>query len=247
MSRCLFVCLLPLVGVTLSVAQSDSQALTLASQSIAMLSGRLTISDVTLSGTVTRTAGSDTETGAVTLYGKGQNESRTNLALTGGERTEIRNYTTAPLGSWIAPNGKLTPFTEFNCLTDAVWFFPALSSLAFGNDPNQKLSYMGFETLNGSPVQHLRSVWFNQQLSRTDFYLDSTTLLPVAAATKVHPDNDSSISIPVLIRFSNYQNVNGALVPFHVQQSLNGSLLLDIAIDTATLNSGLTGDLFTIK
>jgi hypothetical protein len=247
MVRCAVVCLLLLLCITASVAQSDPQALTLASQSITALTGGLAVTDITISGAVTRTAGSDVQTGTGTLYGKGQNESRSNLALTAGQRTEIRNYTSSPMGEWIAPNGALSLFAQFNCLTDAVWFFPALSSLAFANDPNQKLSYIGPDTFNGVSVQHLRSVWFAQQLSQMDFYIDSATLVPIAVASNVHADNDSSISIPVLIQFSNYQNVNGALVPFRIQQSLNGSLLLDIAVDTATFNSGLTDDLFSIQ
>lgn len=225
----------------------DPQALALAAQSVAALAGGSTVIDVTLSGSVTRTAGSDVQTGTATLYGKGQNESRLDLNLSNDQRTEIRNYVGTPQGEWIGPDGTPIPFAQFNCLTDAVWFFPALSSLALASDSNQTLSYVGLETLNGASVQHLRSVWYGQQISQTDFYLDSTTLLPVSIGLNVHADSDSSLNIPIQVQFSNYQNVNGVLVPYHIQQSLNGSLLLDFAVDGAILNSGLADSLFAIQ
>ncbi len=160
---------------------SDSQALAFASQSVSALTSGASVGDVTISGTVTRTAGSDVQTGSATLYGKGQYESRLNLDLSDGQRTEVKNYGgTSPQAEWITADGTTNPFSQFNCLTDAVWFFPALSSLTSAADPNQTVSYVGLETLNGTSVQHLRSVWYGQQLSQTDFYLDATSLLPVS-------------------------------------------------------------------
>lgn len=247
MARVVVVCLLSALLSPFAFAQSDPQALAFAAQSIAALTGGTTVSDVTLSGSVTRTAGSDTQTGTATLYGKGQNEGRLNLSLDNGQRSEIRNYLGTPQGEWIGPDGIASQFAQFNCMTDAVWFFPALSSLAFANDSNQTLSYVGFETLNGTPVQHLRSIWYGQQFSQMDLYLDSTSLLPIAVGLNAHADTDSSLSIPIQVQFSNYQNAGGVLVPFHVQQFLNGSLLLDVVLDGVALNSGLTDDLFTIQ
>jgi len=239
---------LPRFVLALNQPASDPEALALASQSVTALTGGTTISDVTLSGNVTRTAGSDVQTGPATLYGKGQNESRLNLNLSGGQRTEIRNYAnSSPQGEWMASDGSPNAFAQFNCLTDAVWFFPALSSLASASDPNQTLSYVGLEMLNGASVQHLRSIWFRQPISQTDFYLDATTLLPVSISLNVHADDDSSINIPVQVQFSNYQDVNGVFVPYHIQQVLNGSLLLDFTVSATAFNSGLSDSLFTIQ
>jgi hypothetical protein len=43
----------------------------------------------------------------------------------------------------------------------------------------------------------------------------------------------------VEIDFSNYQAVNGVQVPFRVQKFLNGSLFLDVTVQSAVLNSGI--------
>jgi len=50
---------------------SDPQAVTIATQAMAAMTGGTAISDATLSGNVTRIAGSDTANGTATFYAKG--------------------------------------------------------------------------------------------------------------------------------------------------------------------------------
>jgi hypothetical protein len=154
MARTVVVCLLCLLS-SLALAQgvpaSDPKAVALAAQSMAALTSGTTIGDVTLTGTVTW-GGSDT--GTATLSALGTGESRMDLALTSGTRTEIRDAQTgAHLGQWFAPNNASGYFAAHNCFIDAVWFFPALGSLAAG--PNVVLSYTGQESRNGGTVQHI--------------------------------------------------------------------------------------------
>jgi len=109
---------------------SDPQAVSLAAQSIAALTGGTTIGDVTLTGNVTWN-GTNPDTGTATLRALGSGESRMDLALTAGMRTEIRDAQTGvPLGQWTDPTNATGKFAFQNCWTDAVWFFPALGSLA---------------------------------------------------------------------------------------------------------------------
>jgi hypothetical protein len=171
-----------------------------------------------------------------TLSAKGRYESRVDLNLDNGQRTEIRNSTSGPLAEWIGSDGNSHLFAQQNCLTDAVWFYPTFSSLASANDPNQTLSYIGLETLNGSSVQHLHSVWSGQQLRSMDFYLDATTLLPVATDFNAHPDTDPNTNIAVQILFSSFGNQNGVQIPYHIQEIFNGNLLLDFTADSHTLS-----------
>jgi hypothetical protein len=188
MARFVVVCLLGLLSSVYSLAQqppsSDPQALSLAAQSIAAITGGTTINDITLSGSVTWNGG---DTGTVMLTALGTGESRMDASLTGGTRTEIRDAQTGVLqGQWFAPDNTSGYFASQNCWTDAVWFYPVLGSLAGG--PNVVLSYIGQEDRNGGSVQHLRSYLAQsaqstgigpQQFSAMDFYLDATTLLPV--------------------------------------------------------------------
>jgi hypothetical protein len=245
-----------------TTATQNPQAVALATNSIAVLSGSAQITDVTLTGTATRIAGSDVGTGTVTLKALGTLDSRMDLSLSSGTRSEIRNASNgAPQGSWLAPNGSVSNMAMHNCFTDAAWFFPAFTVLSQASSPYVTAIYVGAETKNNVAVQHLRfaSVSAAQPagssglpgaaaslatLSSTDVYLDSTSLLPVALAFNTHPDNDTLTNIPVEIDFSNYQVVNGVQIPFHIQKFLNGSLFLDLTIQAATLNSGLTDSVF---
>jgi hypothetical protein len=233
---------------------SSPQAVTLVSQAVAALTGSITVNDVTLTGTGTRTAGSDVESGSVSLKALAGGQSRLDLIVAGGTRSEIRNLDSngASQGFWIGLDGTINSMANHNCATDAAWFFPALSVLSRLSNPNLLVTYIGNETRGGVSVQHLHFLIQNpvaagvfQQLSAEDVYLNASSNLPVAITFNAHPDNDASANIPAEIDFSNYQNVNGVQVPFRIQRLLNGSVLFDLTIQSATLNSGLTAAAFS--
>ena len=260
MSRsCIVVSILTINSlVSLSIAQnppaSDPQALAFAAQSIASMTAGTSISDLTLTGDVSWSGSSNPDTGTGTLKALGTGESRIDLALTGGTRTEIRDsQTAAPIGQWINPDGSSGLFAFQNCQTDAVWFFPALGSLV---GLNVVLSYIGQETRSGVAVQHLQSYIYQpnpppgipaQQLSAMDFYLDATTLLPVAVTFNAHPDDGSVTNLQIEVDFSNYQNQSGVLVPMHIQRYSQGNLLVDIIVTNAAFNTGLPLSAFTVS
>jgi hypothetical protein len=233
---------------------SDPQAVTLASQALAALTGTTQVNDVTLTGSGTRAAGSDVESGSVTLKALGTLEARLDLSTANGTRSEIRNLdsNSMPQGFWVGLDGNVHSMAGQNCVTDAAWFFPALSILSQLSNPNVVATYIGQETKNGASVQHLHFVvqsgdpsGFFQQLSAEDVYLDASSNLPVAIIFNTHPDNDATTNIVVEIDFSSYQAVSGVQMPFRIQMQYNGSLLLDLTIQSATLNSGLTDAAFS--
>jgi len=235
-----------------TTATENPQAVALATNSIAALSGSAKIADVTLTGTATRIAGSDTGSGTVTLKALGTSNSRMDLNLSDGTFSEIRTSPSgAPQGQWLAPSGSYNNMATHNCFTDAAWFFPALTVLSQTSNPNLSITYVGQQTKNSVSVQHLQFAFSSGtqipgvgdpvlNLSSTDVYLNSSSLLPFAFVFSTHPDNNVLVNIPVEVDFSNYQTVNGVQVPFHIQQFLNGSLFLDITIQNASVNSGLT-------
>jgi len=234
---------------------SSPQALTLAAGSIAAMTGGNAISDVTLTGSVAWNRAADS--GSAMLRALGTGESRVDLALSEGTRTEIRDTQTGtPLGKWINPSNAVGNFTYQNCQTDAVWFFPALGSLAAG--PNVVLSYIGQVTRNGKAVQHIQSFIYQansttglspspQQLSTTDWYLDAATLLPVAVTFSAHPDNGAPQNLAVEVDFSNYQVFSGVAVPTHIQRYQSGNLMVDITVSAASFNTGIPLSVFTVN
>ncbi len=241
------------VALAQNAPASNPQALSYASQSIAAMVGSVSVSDVTLTGTATWNG---SQTGTATLRALGTGESRIELALTAGTRTEIRDAQTgAQLGQWFSPNNTSGNYAFQNCWTDAVWFFPVLGSLAAG--PNVVLSYIGPTTWNGESVQHIQSYVYQanspgltpspQQLSTMDFYLDATTLLPAAVTFNAHPDNNANTSLLVEVDFSNYQAISGVVVPLHIQRYQQGNLMVDVVVTEASFNTGLPLSLFTVN
>lgn len=259
--RAISTLLLLLASATFLVSQntppqSDPQAVALAQQAIAVLTNGVAISDVTLTGNVTWTAGSDAQMGTGALLAKGVSKSRIDLSFTGSNRRDIRNSSGSPQGVWIGPDGVSNAYAPQNCWTDTAWYFPALSSLTLA-DPSIVLSYVGSETRAGTSVHHLRSYRYVaakstattiliQQQSTVDYYFDTNSLLPISITFNAYSDDDIRVSFPVEIDFSNYQTINGAQIPMHIQKSLNGGLVLDIIVTGVTLNSGLSDQLFAI-
>ena len=242
---------------TPALSTSSPQAVALASQAIAALTGTTQVNDVTLTGTGTRTVGSDVETGAVSLKALATGEGRLDLSLSASARSEIHALANGtPQCSSIGLDGVVHSMADHNCLTDPIWFFPALSMLSQASSPGVVATYVGQESTQGVSVQHIQFTLQNPnlstsentllgQLSSTDIYLDASSNLPVAICFNMHPDDDALTNIPVKVVFSNYQVVNGVQVPFRIQRFLNGTLFLDLMIQATTLNSGLTNAAFS--
>ncbi len=244
-----------------SPTTSDPQAVALLHRAFTALTGGVPVSDVTLTGSAQRIAGSDDETGTVTLTAMSTGNSKLTLSLPSGVSSEVRNAAASdqapqPVGAWSGSDGVLHAMAGHNLMTDATWFFPALTA---GSISSQAflLSYIGQETHDGVSALHVTIYQafpglaqvpsLLQHLSQMDVYLDPASYVPVALDFNVHPDNNAALDIPVEIRFSGYQAVNGVQVPFHVQKYLNNGLVLDLQFNNAVLNSGLTAASFQIQ
>jgi len=237
------------------VAQRDPQALSLLSQSLAAMTKGQPISDIKLQAQVTRTAGSETDTGSATLEAAAYDKSNTNLAFTSGTRGEIRNGTS---GVWSAADGQNHAIPMHNTWTAAAWFAPALVIQSWVQDPSFSLAYVGAEDRNGAQAQHIRASHILAvsgspnipaqiaQLSAMDIYLDAQSLLPVALAFNTHPDNDLGLDLPVQVTFATYQVSSGMMAPSRIQSFLQNALLLDLTVTSTSANNGLAASDFLI-
>ncbi len=240
-------------------ATSGPQALLLLQRSATALSGGQTLTDVTLSGTARRVAGSDDDTGTALFKAIALGAGRTDLSLSSGQRSEVQNLTsTAPIGAWSGPDRVSHAMSYHNLLTEPAWFFPAFAIARRLSSSGYVATYVGHETHEGQAVEHVSvsqtsssrsasGALLLQHLSQIDFFLDSATLLPSAIAFNIHPDNNAALDIPNEVRFSDYRPVTSAQVPFHVQKYLNNGLVLDFQAETVTLNSGLNASTFSVQ
>lgn len=233
------------------------QPLALLQQSLSGLTGSQTITDATLTGTAHRIAGADDETGTATLKVIA-GASRVDLALSSGQWSEVLNTSAAtPVGKWSGPDGTAHPIALHNLLIGPSWFFPTFAISGSISSSGAAATFVGNETHNGQSVQHFSIAQASSpafsldassiaHLTQLDIFLDTTTLLPAALTFNTHPDNNFLLDIPVEIRFSDYRNVNGSQIPFHVQKYLNNSLVLDLQFQSATMNSGISTSDFQI-
>jgi hypothetical protein len=237
---------------------SAPQATALLQQALAALSGGQSISDVTLSGTAQYIAGSDEESGTAVLKAIAAGASSVSLSLSSGARSETQNSSIVPpSGAWAGPDGVSHTIAYHNLLTCPAWFFPAFTIAQGPSGSGYVTTYIGPETRNGQPVQHVSlsqpSLFpsvsggpSSAHLTQIDLFLDATTFLPSAVAFNIHPDNNALLDIPVEVTFSSYTAVSGAQVPFHIQKYINNSLALDLQLQNATFNSGLTVNSFAL-
>lgn len=240
-----------------AVATSDTQAISLAQKSISAMLGGATITDVTLDGNVISIVGSDNETGTGRFRAKGNVKSRIDINSGKENRSDVRTSTNGlPAGAWKKNSASVNAAPQHNCWTDAVWFFPVLTSLSQTANPQLVFSYVGEEQHEGVTAQHIRSYQLppsglknssTPKLSVMDFYLEPNSLFPLAISFNLHADDNMSVNVPVEIRFANYKKVNGVQVPFHFQQLMNGTLSLDVTVTSAIFNTGLQDSQFTLQ
>lgn len=239
-------------------AQQNAQAVSALQTSLASLVGSNSLSDITLTGTATRTAGSDNESGTAQLRATAIGQSRLDLSFPGGNRSEVRDSSQAPpVGQWLGPSGSVQTMAQHNLMTEPAWFFPAFVLSRVLSNSNYSISAIDQQMKNGSTVNHVTV--FQQlstsndpqgiyaRLSRMDIYLDPTSNLPVAIDICTHPDNNANLNIPVELLFTNYQVARGLRVPMHVQQLVNNVVLLDIEVSQVNANTGLTSATFSLQ
>ena len=250
----MFVPVVPAQQLSTS-ALRNAQSVTLLQRSLAALVGSNTVTDVTLNGNATWTAGSDNETGTTTLKATSIGQGRIDLSLTAGQRSEVADISQgAPTGSWCGSDSVWHSTVPHNLLTDPSWFFPAFLFNRVLSTSTYAVSALDAETKDGVGVEHFAvylqaspadpNPTVTQNLSRIDVYLDSSTLLPVAISFNIHPDTNALTNIPVEIRLSNYQKSQGILAPYHIQKYVQNSLALDITVSGTQINTGLSGSDF---
>jgi hypothetical protein len=246
---CVFLVELPLSSQQ-SISQSTSAPILL-QQSLAVLAGNNSISDATLTGSARRIAGSDDESGTVTLKVLSSGAVRLDFTFPSGPRSEFKSsISNSPVGSWSGPDGVSHQIASHNLVNDWGWF-PLFTLASSATTQNYAVSFSGPETRNSEAVLHIVAAQqfpalsadgaaFMQHLSQIDIFLHATTLLPSSIAYNIHPDNNALLDIPAELRFSDYRVVNGSQIPFHIQKFINNSLVLDLQFQSAALNSGLT-------
>lgn len=128
-----------------TLLSSDPKALSLASQSLAAMVGRATVSDVTLTASVIALSQTGSEIGTIIFQSKVPGESRLDIRLASAATSAIRNEGVgSPQCALILGDGTKRLAALHNCRIDSTALWPALilaPALKQG-----VLSYVGQET-----------------------------------------------------------------------------------------------------
>lgn len=242
-----------------SVAQTskravDSSALNILQTAYATLGG--SPDSIKLSGTATWSTASSDSPGSLSLEVLGTNFSRIDVGA--ASIVEVRDSSSSmPAGQWTDAEGTLHDMAMHNCWAAAGWFLPhAFITAALGGDA--AAVYMGRETHNGLTVDHIlyqrivpakttAAAKLYSRLTAVDLYTDPTTSVPLFVDFNLHPDADMKTDLPVEMRFFDYRQVNGFLVPFRIERFLQGDLQFDAVIDQAIPHAPISSSDFTLR
>jgi hypothetical protein len=140
-----------------SGGQGDPQASAVLGRSLAALTGGSAIQDVTLTGTGSIFAGSDSESGPAVLRAVATGESRVDLSFGAGVRSEVRGTASdgTPGGMWSGSDGVPHPTASHILWTPSTWFFPAFELSRGSSGSGYVVKYVGQEVREGLTVHHL--------------------------------------------------------------------------------------------
>lgn len=208
------------------------------------------LQDVQLTGTAQWQMGAEQATGPVILKARRDGKSRIDLDLGKYRRSEIRVNDSNHPHLFFSTGEAWQESAIHNELSDANWFFPAFSAIGLVGEGLFNVGSAGTNKVRAQ-VPSMNKSAKNRQLlqilSITDFDLDPTTDLPTRMRWNMHPDDNYNIAIPCEVTFSDYRSVSGVKVPFHIQRYFNGTLQLDIILQTVTFNVGIPVSDFSPK
>ncbi len=243
-----------LVSVCLAaqqVPQRDPQAVAILQQSLAAMGGSVP-TDSVATGTIVVVAGSTTETGTIRILSRGADQSSEQIHTTTGNRAVIysRGFANETRGTTVNSLQMELVVSSQSPDFPLPLFVGALSNSDFA------FQYVGQETLDGSPVQHIR-FWntFSSkprlqkvaEFSVKDVWVDAASGLPRKLSYDRRAGGGSAPRIPVAIFFSDYRNIGGVLYPFLIKKSYNGTPWTTITIQNVAFNTGLTDANFPVQ
>jgi len=232
-------------------ALRNAQAVAIVQLAVKQMGG-IAPADSTATGTVNLVAGSQNETGTITILTKGSSQTSEQITLPSGQRAVV--YSNG-MASETTPLGSAQAVMEL-AVADQCADFPLPLLLAALNNADESFQYIGLEMFNGGVTQHVQMSNSFASLPRLarltpfstfDLWFDTLSGLPVKLAFVRRPGGGAISGVPVELRYSTYMNFGAVLYPAQIQKYYNGSLWQTIAIQSVVLNTGLTDAQFLVQ
>lgn len=219
----------------------DSQAIAVVQQSLATMGGAATLGQVqnsVVTGTSANQAAQQAATQSFTWTYAG-NQFRLESSATSGSHVLVSSGGSPQDfhdGGWFIVSPVVTR-------TTLPYHIPALA--LFGEIQNSGYSFVfvGSTTLNGKIVIHIQTRDDSDQIGHLftpqDWYFDPVTGLPLRVEFQMPRSQDPNDSWHASMDFSNFQNVNGVLIPFQLAV-IEGPVSLVSTVTSATFNTNVT-------
>jgi hypothetical protein len=211
---------------------------------------------IRLSGAVQYSPGSKTETGTINLISLANGTAKTEISVPSGSHIDLRfPVQDAAKSLDLEPNSKPVAIEYHNLLIAGNWFFPEhlITRLI---DPARAVKVASSQQCSTTEIciesqystTNAAAAKLTGQMSSMTVSLNPSTSLPERVDYNAHPNDRPNVDVPIEVRYDDYRNISGHMIPFHVQKYVNGSLFLDINITNADLDatispSELTGGL----
>jgi outer membrane lipoprotein-sorting protein len=234
----------------------DPLAVNLLAQSLAVAGGSAVtaIQDFTGTGTITYNWAGEVVFGSVKVYGKGLDEFRMDSSVPAGNQSLVVNGKEAIL---TPAYDKKAKFPTYGMMTAGSLTFPAVRIAQVLSDSSIQASYLGSVTWNGSQAYQVHvALPLDPQLTLNpnfsglgefDLYFDPLSYRLLALAEKIWWDDDLRQSYLHEFQFSDYQPVNGMLVPLAIIEKMGGQQTWSMTLSSLTFNSGLSDTLFKFE
>jgi len=239
--------------------ESDPRAVLVAARVLAATNPGQPIKEVLIAGNATEVSSLDRGESRIVLKASAGDMYRIAISRPTGVLTEIFGFRDGrPAANWVSEDGSIHDVPIHNRLLVGPWFCPSLILSDAIHGTGLVLAYMGPEQKFGLAVEHLRvtrslsnpAIPLTPQLaplSKIDIYVGAESSLPVAIAYFTHPDGDANAEIPVEVRFSEYRAFQTFRFPARIEQTINGSLQLEISVHAVTTNFGILETEFNLE
>ena len=238
---------------SMAVALRDPTAIAMV-QTVLRSSGAAQVPvDAVAVGTLRTTVAGKSSDTPITVKSKGSQLLRTEMQQPTGTSISIINH---GHGTLQRPNGKVMELLTNNTFVERADHIPIFSLLAEYEESGMSVENLGSTTVMGRPANivalrplpqpNISQAMLDQYISKTKFYIDEISNEVVKIERTNYAENDTSFGQKFEIYLSNYQSINGVLVPFRQTEFHDEKLDSDLILQSVTFNNGLSDTEFTL-
>jgi hypothetical protein len=148
--------------------------------------------------------------------------------------------------SWSIQQGKQTGLPYALIAYHRPEHVPALACIQDIQNPNMSFAYIGQEKVQGGLVEHVRISLpaagddnTDSLISQLDIFLDTQTLVVLKTERFVFDPEAYQNHSVLATQYSDYRPIATVLMPFHIENYLDGQKVRDVVFSSVQVNVGV--------